>query len=54
MTTPVAKYWYLTTIMECILCGGGNSYRQRSFTPRPEAWAARHEHIDFACDGHFA
>jgi len=30
------KYWYYTTRNICPVCGEGDTYRERRYTPRPE------------------
>jgi hypothetical protein len=41
MNTKTGKYWYLITIHECPLCGRGNTYRERQYSPKPEDPAQR-------------
>jgi hypothetical protein len=44
------KYWIFIEIWECPVCGDGNTYRERRYTPRPENLAERRkfvQHYDY-------
>lgn len=43
------KYWYLTTIESCVLCGVEHKYRERVFSIELKgiSW------VEYACPGHF-
>lgn len=47
------KYWYEFYHEECVLCGRGDDYKIRRYTPKPKEWMERHHYEQFACDGHF-
>ena len=47
------KYWYYISYHECQLCGAGEEYRDRRYTPKPKDPAKRREFNQFACDAHF-
>ena len=32
------RYWYFITIYDCVLCFGGEEYRERRYTPKPKTW----------------
>lgn len=40
----MTKYWYMTYIDECPVCGRGNTERKRMYTPKPENPADRYEY----------
>lgn len=44
------KYWYHTTIYECVLCGKQTKYRERRYTTKPEDYAERYEYNQEACN----
>lgn len=48
-----SKYWYFTYIEECVLCGGGETRRERRYTPKPENIEDRFSYTQFAHDHHF-
>lgn len=50
---PLPPHWYYISRDECVLCGRSSEYRERRFTPRPEAFWDRHEDKEYACSGHF-
>ena len=35
------KYWILTTITECIVCGRGSTEKERQYTPKPKEYSKR-------------
>ena len=37
--------WYMTEIHECPVCGRGNTYRERRFTPKPAKEADRYKFV---------
>lgn len=46
----MGKYWYFITYLECPVCWRHSEYRERRYTPRPEAYEDRHkfiEHYDY-------
>lgn len=45
--------WYLRVITECVLCGGGENYKVRMWTPKPKDYMDRVDYSQFACHGHF-
>jgi hypothetical protein len=45
--------WYLHVVTECVLCGGGEYYKVRMWTPKPKNPAERYDYSQFACHGHF-
>lgn len=47
------KYWYHTTITECVLCGSGEKIRQRRYGKKPKDGRKRFDFQQFACDCHF-
>lgn len=49
----MAGYWYFIYVTECVLCGGGDEWRERRYTPKPEKWEDRHEFSQHACSSHF-
>ena len=48
--TKMQKYWYYTTIYECVLCGRQTKYRERRYTPKPENWEDRYDYNQEACN----
>ena len=42
------KYWYLFTYYECPLCGYGEEYKERQYTPKPEDAKDRREYETIA------
>ena len=43
-------HWYFITCYHCPVCGGTTTYRERMYTPRPEAWEDRNrEYVDNSC-----
>ena len=38
----MSKYWMLSDIYECSLCGKYTTYRTRMYTTRPENYCDRH------------
>lgn len=40
------KYWYRFTYSYCPVCGGGETYKERVYTPKPEDPAERHIYED--------
>lgn len=36
-------YWYFVTLKYCPVCGSERIYRERVYTPKPEAWEDRHK-----------
>ena len=42
----MAKYWLFITHHYCPVCGGGHTYRERRFTPKPEDPNERVEWVD--------
>ena len=47
------KYWYFVTLDECVLCSGGNTYRERRYTKKPKDPLKRMEYRQHACSHHF-
>lgn len=43
------KYWYITDIEECVLCGKEKKYRYRIYEPPEHPIRIK----QFACHGHF-
>lgn len=37
------KYWYMTYVEYCPVCGKEDTWRERRYTPRPEKWEDRHD-----------
>jgi len=46
------KYWYDITIRECVLCGDGETLRERKYGRKP-AWQKRRHFEQYACADHF-
>jgi hypothetical protein len=47
-------YWYRFYTTECVLCGAGDTYKERVYDrPKPENPAERYEFEQFACPEHF-
>lgn len=40
----LVPHWYFISTWECPICGRSKTYRERQYTPRPEAWEDRHEY----------
>lgn len=38
---PLPPHWYEVTIHTCPVCGGGETFRERRFTPKPSDPAER-------------
>jgi len=49
----VSKYWYLTRVYACVLCGAENRSRERVYGPKPEDPNERLIWNDTACPQHF-
>jgi len=48
------KYWYMTEITECVLCGKTTNVKYRVYdTPRPDNRADRMIYRQEACSTHF-
>lgn len=47
------KYWYFTYISECVLCGHGDTYKERRFTKKPKDPNKRISVTEKACGEHF-
>lgn len=47
------KYWYEIYIYECALCGHGNTYRERRYTPKPDDPQQRYHFTETCCGHHF-
>jgi hypothetical protein len=48
------KYWYLTTVSECVLCGAFRKERERVKDKlKPGDWNERNVFKQFACEIHF-
>jgi len=47
------KYWYFTTIQECVLCGHVDKYRERKYTPKPKDQTKTFSYSQRACQSHF-
>ena len=45
--------WYLQVVTECVLCGRGEHYKVRMWTPKPKDYMDRVDYSQFACHGHF-
>lgn len=43
--TPKKKYWVFIEVWECPVCGDGETFRERRYTPRPEKWEDRHKYV---------
>ena len=44
------KYWYKFFIYECPICGRGDTYKERQYTPKPEDGSERYDfavHYDY-------
>lgn len=41
------KYWYLFTTEECPVCGAGDSYKTRQYTPKPKDISKRYEYLQW-------
>jgi ribosomal protein S27E len=51
---PKKGYWYHFLHTECVLCGAGETFKERVYDkPRPTNYEERHEYEQFACEGHF-
>jgi hypothetical protein len=44
------KYWYFISVYSCPVCGKEEVFRERRYTPRPNAWEDRHYWNDRAYD----
>lgn len=54
MIEPDKKmYWYMTTIIECVLCGHSDRYRERKYTLKPKNPCDRIKVVQTACGSHF-
>lgn len=47
------KHWYYTYTTECVLCGTGETRRERRYTPKPEDPQDRYSYKQFVCEFHF-
>lgn len=45
--------WYHTTIVECVLCGRDDIYRERRYTIKPSNPSLRLDYSQTACGCHF-
>lgn len=45
--TDKKKYWYFIIIQECPVCGRGETYKERRYTPKPEARNLRYEYVEY-------
>lgn len=46
-------YWYEFFHYECVLCGCGNTYKERRYTLKPKDADERHHFEQTACPQHF-
>lgn len=46
-------HWYKCYSTECVLCGRGDEWRERQYTPKPDDPMERHEYRQYACGVHF-
>ena len=46
-------HWYLTYTRECVLCGAGDTRRERIYGKKPKDVARRYDYTQFACPEHF-
>lgn len=46
-------YWYFITTTECVLCGAGETTKERRYTPKPKDPYKRHAYEQYACGHHF-
>ena len=49
-TSP--RYWYVTHVTECVLCGRSEIYRQRRYDDRPPDPVNRYVFEQFVCPEH--
>jgi hypothetical protein len=47
------RYWYHITYTECVLCGRGDTIRERRYDPKPDEYNQRVGFEQYACEGHF-
>lgn len=47
------KYWYHVLVIECVLCGREQVYRERRYTEKPSERGKRYEYRQDACGIHF-
>lgn len=52
-TAKTKPHWYKCYYTECVLCGRGDKWRERQYTPKPEDQQKRHEYRQEACHSHF-
>lgn len=52
-TTPKPKHWYRIHTTECALCGRGDQWRERMFTPKPTDPQERYRYTQYGCPEHF-
>jgi hypothetical protein len=48
------KYWYRFTVVECPVCGGGEQFKEREYTPKPKDPSKRHTYLqiyDYCLEG---
>jgi hypothetical protein len=50
---PKRGYWYKYFTNECVLCWGGETWKERQYTPKPKDPAERYSFEQFAHDSHF-
>lgn len=47
------KYYYKFTITECVLCGRGETTKERIYKDKPKDKSECYEFLQFACSEHF-
>ena len=50
---PKKKYWYHITYTECVLCGRGETIRERVYGKKPKKFDKCVSYEQYACDNHF-
>ena len=50
---PKSGYWYKFYIDECVLCGAGETVKERQYTLKPKDVMERYEYTQYACQYHF-
>lgn len=47
------RHWYRIHMDACVLCGRGDTVRERVYGPKPKDPTKRYIYTDYACGDHF-